>query len=77
LTTALEVIGQVTGLSSSTMNDVLQQVQANHAKLNGCERHDFDPIEPVKPLMQRYRCMHCGGEIDHHAWYWHQLGRRP
>lgn len=77
MTTALDVLGQVTGLSRDTMNEVLLQVQANHAKLNACARHDFAPIDPVKVMGQRYRCTHCAGEVDHHAWYWHEQGRRP
>lgn len=75
--TALDTLSELSGLNRETMNDILLQVQANHAKLNACLRHDFEPIPPVKIVGQRYRCTHCGGEVDHHAWHWHEQGRRP
>lgn len=74
--TALEVLGEMSGISRDTMTTLLEQVQANHARLNGCPRHDFEPIAPLALVGQKYRCTHCGGEVDSHAWYWHQRGRR-
>lgn len=73
---ALDTLGALTGLNRATMEELAAQVKANNAKLNACRWHDFAPIPPMQPLRQRYRCEHCGGEIDAHAYYWHQQGRR-
>lgn len=71
----LAVLGEMAGLSRSAAQDMLAQVKANSERLNGCTRHDFAPIPPLRTLGQRYRCEHCGGEIDAHAYHWHQIGR--
>lgn len=71
------VMADLTGLSRQSMVELAEQVKANNALLNACAYHDFSPILPRVPLRQRYRCVNCGGEVDHHAWYWHQQGRRP
>ncbi len=62
--------------------ELMLAVRANHGRLNGCLRHEFAPA-PVKPgsvasrtpLVLRYRCAACGGEVDAHAHYWYQRGR--
>jgi hypothetical protein len=76
LKSALDVLGDLSGLSKPALNEILEQVRANQALLNACARHEFEQVLPVVPLRQKYRCKRCGGEVDHHAWYWHQQGRR-
>ena len=31
---------------------------------------------PALSMKQRHRCRRCGGEIDAHAYHWHEQGRR-
>lgn len=76
------VMADLTGLSRQSMADLAAEAKANSERLAACSYHEFAPIQlpqevPVAPLRQRYRCIECGGEVDRHAWYWHQQGRRP
>lgn len=73
----IAVLSSVTGLPRKTLVEIAAEVKANHALLHACPHHEFSPILPRVPVAQRYRCIECGGEVDHHAYYWHQLGRRP
>jgi hypothetical protein len=53
---------------------ILAEVKANHAKLDGCPSHDFAEIEPRKVIGGRYRCANCGGDIDAIAYSWYTKG---
>lgn len=68
-------LGELTGLGRETMVSLWEEVKANHAKLNACPWHEFEPIMQLatKP---RYRCLNCGGEVDASAYHWHKQGRR-
>ena len=75
------VMADLTGLSRQSMVDLAAEVKANSERLSACPYHEFAPVQmapgvPMTPLRQRYRCIECGGEIDRHAWYWFQQGRR-
>ncbi|MBP6801676.1 MAG: hypothetical protein KA128_11120 [Zoogloea sp.] len=70
------VMADLTGLSRQSMADLAAEVKANSERLSACPYHEFAPVQPMAPLRQRYRCIECGGEIDRHAWYWFQQGRR-
>ena len=52
-----------------------EQMLENQRLLDECPRHEFSPVLPLKSKGQWYRCMECGGEVDAHAYYWHQRGR--
>lgn len=69
------VLGELSGLGRETMASIWEEVKSNHAKLNACQWHEFEPVLPLatKP---RYRCKNCGGEIDSSAFHWHEQGRR-
>lgn len=76
---SLDKLSQATGLTRSTMLEVLAEVKANSAKLDACPRHDFEPVPGARVVFgqpDRYRCRQCGGEVDRHAYYWHEQGRR-
>lgn len=73
---AIDKLSAASGIPIDEILKIGESVQRNHAKLNGCDRHEFEPIMPLKPIGQHYRCVRCGGEIDHHAYYWHEQGRR-
>lgn len=75
------VMADLTGLSCAPMAALAAEVKANSERLNACPYHEFAPIQmapgvPMAPLRQRYRCIECCGEIDRHAWYWFEQGRR-
>jgi hypothetical protein len=50
-------------------------VRANHAKLDACGRHDFQPVpHPRHKFISDYVCRCCGGKIDASAHRWYQRG---
>lgn len=74
-------VGVMADLSRTSMADLAAEVKANAERLDSCPYHEFAPVQmpqgtPMAPLRQRYRCIECGGEIDRHAWYWFEQGRR-
>lgn len=75
------VMADLTGLSRTSIADLAAEAKANSERLRSCPYHEFAPVQmapgvPMTPLRQRYRCIECGGEIDRHAWYWFEQGRR-
>lgn len=78
MSTAHEVIQQLTGIKPADTASILQQVKANSAKLNACQAHAFEPSpgQEHKNLGKRYICTRCRGEVDAHAYYWHEIGRK-
>lgn len=71
------VMSELSGISREEVLAISERVKANSAVLNGCAYHEFEPVPPLAPIRQRYRCRRCGGEVDALAYYWHELGRRP
>jgi len=73
-----KVISEFTGISRPELRAIAEQVKANHARLDECPWHEFivKPGEEGKVMGKRYVCTVCGGEVDSHAYYWHQDGRR-
>lgn len=78
------VMSEVTGLPRDEIRALAEQVKANHQKLAGCPWHEFERIQRPDDgavlqarLGDRYRCIHCDGEVDASAYHWHQQGRRP
>lgn len=73
------VLSDMTNLSPTEILSILEKVKANHAKLDGCSRHDFEIVPLDQGLLSRskqvYRCEHCGGEIDGTKYRWHEIGR--
>lgn len=57
-------------LTDGDIKGILAEVRANHARLEGCALHDFQPIEPGK-FGTKYSCPHCGGVVDgiNASWY--------
>lgn len=78
------VMSELTRLPRDEIRAIAEQVKANSAKLHACAWHDFEriPREDDGPTAKsrpgdRWRCVHCGGEIDAVAHSWHERGRRP
>lgn len=71
----IAVMGELSGLGESEVMKIWAAVKANGAKLESCEYHIFWPINPIVKYKQRYRCSACEGEIDAHAYHWHEKGR--
>lgn len=74
------LMAELTGLGQDEIRAIAEQVKANQAKLDACPWHEFERSTATGMLRsvthQRYVCRNCGGEVDHHAHYWHELGRR-
>ena len=69
---AIDDFSRITGLRKSTINEVWEEVKANHAKLDACDGpHVFEPIDAKKVVGRRYRCGLCKGEVDaiNRSWY--------
>ncbi len=69
----LETLGKAAGIDRQATLKLWEEVKANHAKLDGCPKHDFKLINK-QPLSARHRCTACGGEIDGTAYHWYSLG---
>jgi hypothetical protein len=69
-------LAELSGLDPGDIRVIAAQCKANHALLNACAYHEFEPLITAPPGRARYGCKHCRGTIDHHAHYWHELGRR-
>lgn len=76
---ARDLMQQLTGIEPAEADSILAEVKANSAKLNACGYHNFveRPGQGDRVMGKRYVCTECGGEVDHHARYWHEKGRRP
>lgn len=72
---AVEALSRISGLSQDEVQGIAEQVRANVKRLNACADHAFEPIGARQPLRQRYRCQHCSGEVDAHAYTWYMRGR--
>ena len=73
------VMSDLTGMPCERLKRLAEEVKANRETLDSCAYHEFERIiQEYEPAWsrQRYRCRHCGGEIDAHAYYWHEQGRR-
>lgn len=70
-------LGELTGLGTAEVAKIAGVVKANRARLESCGWHEFENIPgEANPLRQRYRCIHCLGEVNSQSWYWHEQGRR-
>lgn len=77
---SVDKLSELTGIPRGEMLELWAQVKVNQAQLNSCAWHEFEQ-SPRTAMMrsvthQKYVCRHCCGVIDHHAWYWHEQGRR-
>lgn len=73
-----EKLSKLSGVPETEITSMWGKVRENQAKLDACSYHEFEVIDE-NPIMlkRRYRCIHCGGEIDGQKYHWHELGRRP
>lgn len=72
---AIDALARVSGLSKDDVQMIAEQARANVQRLNACDGHAFEPVGPASLLRQRYRCAHCAGEVDAHAYTWYMRGR--
>ncbi|WP_431023812.1 hypothetical protein [Halomonas sp. H5] len=75
------VLSDLTGLPREEVQSIAERVKANLARLEACPYHEFEAIAASEAGLRlsrrpRYRCRHCGGEIDSTAYHWHEMGRR-
>ena len=75
---SLDIISEFTGIKSPDLRAIAAQVKANSEKLNSCLYHEFilKPGDEANAFGKHYVCTACGGDVDSHAFYWHDDGRR-
>lgn len=71
--TQIQKLAQATGIPQADILSMWDEVKANHAKLDGCARHDFGSVDDRK-LGARYTCRACGGWTDATAVMWYERG---
>ena len=71
----LEALGKASGLDSGEVDRVFEDVKVNHAKLDACDGHDFEPCERIGELVRSYRCTRCDGVLDTIMRLWYERGR--
>lgn len=78
MTDSVDKLASGVGLSRETILAIAAKAKQNQSALEGCVRHEFVAISNDSPLVlsRRYRCAHCGGEVDGHAYHWYQRGMR-
>lgn len=82
--TVLDVLGKVSGIKRSEMDEILQKVRANRKDLESCTYHNFVGIPGQEHgtckdgtvIYRRFRCANCRGEADSHAVHWYNDGLR-
>lgn len=59
---------------------ILAEVRENHAKLDGCNLHDFQGL-PERAMQCKdgliyrdYRCARCGGKVSASEYRWYMRG---
>lgn len=65
------------GLTKKDMENILAEVKANIARLQGCDiPHDFKPTsgKPEATIGEKYECTKCKGRVDHVAYSWYVKG---
>ena len=73
MTQQLQKLSQSVGIAGPGHLSILEQVKANHALLETCNRHDFGSTDPRK-LGAKYTCLVCGGTADAVAVTWYERG---
>lgn len=68
----VSALAELAGITLADATSIAEQVKANHAKLTACPYHEFAQL----PHRLMHICTNCQGEVNDHAYYWHQLGRR-
>lgn len=58
-------------IQAMDFDEIARQVEANHARLESCERHDFGEFAFGQ---ERYTCSRCGGWVTFEAFRWYTLG---
>lgn len=73
---SLEEIVELADQEPETMNEILRNVKANIAKLDGCKGpHEFALSEPEEgQVVRRYVCSKCGGHVEAIYKLWYEEG---
>jgi len=67
----VEVMSKISGLSKETVQEIWEETQANHRRLQECKGpHDFQPVTDGH-FSKAFRCSLCGGEVSatNASWY--------
>lgn len=70
---SVDRLAGLTGVPRPELLSIWAGVQANHARLDGCPRHDFVQDEPGR-LGSRWTCAACGGSVSASDALWYRRG---
>jgi len=74
---ALDALANVSGLKKKEINQIWEEVKANHKKLRECEGpHEFEKENDGLHFRAQYRCKKCGGTVRGHEYQWYMEGLR-
>lgn len=82
-TKTIQQVGEMVGIPAKDTDQILKQIRANTALLDGCSGHDFsicldritkEPISNPTPSQHfgaKWKCSKCGGYTDaiNKSWY--------
>ena len=57
----LKVLSQISGRPQKEVNEIWEQMKANHKRLNSCKGHRFGQIDVKNIRTRRVKCQRCGG----------------
>lgn len=69
---AKQFLSKISSVSESAVDQIWEEVQANHKKLRKCQGpHVFSIPAPKPPHVPHWLCEKCGGRVDgiNKAWY--------
>jgi hypothetical protein len=69
-----DTMEKVSGIPKEEQMGILDEVKTNIQSLNSCVKpHDFKVVDEEK-LFSKYKCIKCGGTVDHMQAMWYQRG---
>lgn len=73
--TVADTLSKVTGLKKKDIHDIFEEVKANHAILDRCDIHNFEPlIEEEGKIPRKYVCSKCKGWVSSSNAQWYIKG---
>jgi hypothetical protein len=70
---SVDTLAAVSGLARTDILQIWEVVKINHAMLDKCPRHSF---EPAAPGVRKRKCLSCGGELGCIEARWYETGLR-
>lgn len=72
---AVGLLSSISGLSKDDTRKIFEEVRANSAILDSCQRHRFEVFTKYESgMVKKYKCSACGGTVDSLAKNWYERG---